>query len=314
MGKITKPVAIAAGILIGIYIFYSSLSPRKPSGSYLARLSTQHDETGTKVKAGKTATSSNELAIGNTDSSGNWDSDDYSADADYDDVYWNEGSPYAVKQGIDTGTDHFGNAIKHKNQERQRKKRPPNFIIIGARKCGTRALLAMLALHPGVTTAGPEVHYFDRDENYQNGLDWYIDQMKPSTEGQLSGEKSPSYFIVPQVPERVKDYFLRVQKEPKLLLVLREPVSRVVSDFTQGLYNKGANTLDSAAIQAKFIAQAIDPITKKVNQNWSTIKVSEYSDHLQRWWRWFPREQLLIVNGDNLQTNPIQEMTKVCVF
>lgn len=112
MGKITKPVAIAAGILIGIYIFYSSLSPRKPSGSYLARLSTQHDETGTKVKAGKTATSSNELAIGNTDSSGNWDSDDYSADADYDDVYWNEGSPYAVKQGIDTGTDHFGNAIK----------------------------------------------------------------------------------------------------------------------------------------------------------------------------------------------------------
>jgi hypothetical protein len=172
----------------------------------------------------------------------------------------------------------------------------------------------MLALHPGVTTAGPEVHYFDRDENYQNGLDWYIDQMKPSTEGQLSGEKSPSYFIVPQVPERVKDYFLRVQKEPKLLLVLREPVSRVVSDFTQGLYNKGANTLDSAAIQAKFIAQAIDPITKKVNQNWSTIKVSEYSDHLQRWWRWFPREQLLIVNGDNLQTNPIQEMTKVCVF
>ena len=195
--------------------------------------------------------------------------------------------------------------------EEQTKKRPPDFIIIGVRKCGTRALLEMISIHPQVGTVGPEVHYFDKDENYKKGLSWYIDQMKLSTEWQITGEKSPSYFVVPGVPKRVKNYFTKVHKEPKLLLVVREPVSRIVSDFTQGLFNRGDHVLDNTSIQAEFIKRAIDPITRGVNRKWSAITVSKYSSHLQRWRTWFPREQLFIVNGDTLRTNPIEEMTKV---
>lgn len=50
-------------------------------------------------------------------------------------------------------------------------KRLPQAIIIGAKKCGTRALLKFIGAHPNVTTAGAETHFFDRF--YHMGLDWY---------------------------------------------------------------------------------------------------------------------------------------------
>lgn len=72
-------------------------------------------------------------------------------------------------------------------------------MIIGVRKCGTRALLEMLYLHPMVQKANGEVHFFDRDENYALGLDWYKSKMPMSFKGQITIEKSPSYFVTPEV-------------------------------------------------------------------------------------------------------------------
>lgn len=72
-------------------------------------------------------------------------------------------------------------------------------LIIGVRKCGTRALLEMLYLHPMVQKASGEIHFFDRDENYALGLEWYRSKMPLSFKGQITIEKSPSYFVTPEV-------------------------------------------------------------------------------------------------------------------
>jgi hypothetical protein len=50
-------------------------------------------------------------------------------------------------------------------------RRLPNAIIIGVKKCGTRALIEYLRLNPNIRAAGPEPHFFDR--YYHLGLDWY---------------------------------------------------------------------------------------------------------------------------------------------
>lgn len=50
-------------------------------------------------------------------------------------------------------------------------KRLPQALIIGVKKCGTRALLEFLRLHPDIRATGPETHFFDRF--YDRGLDWY---------------------------------------------------------------------------------------------------------------------------------------------
>ena len=51
------------------------------------------------------------------------------------------------------------------------KRRLPDVIIVGVKKCGTRALLEFLGAHADVRATGPEVHFFDR--HYDKGLDWY---------------------------------------------------------------------------------------------------------------------------------------------
>jgi len=75
-------------------------------------------------------------------------------------------------------------------------------IIIGVRKGGTRALLEMLFLHKSVQKANGEVHFFDRDDNYERGLDWYRRRMPYSFPNQITIEKSPSYFVTPEVKNK----------------------------------------------------------------------------------------------------------------
>lgn len=77
----------------------------------------------------------------------------------------------------------------------------PGVLIIGVKKSGTRALLEFIRLHPYVRSAGCEVHFFDR--HYNRGLQWYRNHMPPTIDGQITMEKTPSYFITKEVPFRV---------------------------------------------------------------------------------------------------------------
>lgn len=77
----------------------------------------------------------------------------------------------------------------------------PDTLIIGVKKSGTRALLEFIRLHPDVRAAGCEVHFFDR--HYQRGLHWYRHHMPYTIEGQITMEKTPSYFVTKEVPHRV---------------------------------------------------------------------------------------------------------------
>ena len=64
-------------------------------------------------------------------------------------------------------------------------RRLPQCIIIGSRKSGTRALLRFLSAHPRMAVNHEEMHFFDRDENYARGLEWYRSSMPLSIPGTL---------------------------------------------------------------------------------------------------------------------------------
>lgn len=53
--------------------------------------------------------------------------------------------------------------------------------------------------------------------------------MPKVSEGQISMEKTPGYFHTPEVPERLKD----TVRDAKLLLIVRDPVKRLISDYNQ---------------------------------------------------------------------------------
>ncbi|PIK47450.1 hypothetical protein BSL78_15701 [Apostichopus japonicus] len=64
--------------------------------------------------------------------------------------------------------------------------------------------------------------------------------MPRSTPEQVTVEKSPSYFITEEVPQRIHDMSSTV----KLLLVVRDPVQRAISDHTQSLSKGKTRTLE----------------------------------------------------------------------
>ncbi len=121
-------------------------------------------------------------------------------------------------------------------------KKLPSCIVIGVRKGGTRALIDMLGLNPRVKSAKTEVHFFDHPENYRRGYAWYRDQMPAlrSGGGEIAIEKSPSYFVTEGVPTRVYNMSRRVL----LILVVRDPVTRLISDYAQILENHREKSLD----------------------------------------------------------------------
>ena len=182
--------------------------------------------------------------------------------------------------------------------EGENRKRLPNAIIIGVKKGGTRALLEILKIHPSIRASSSEVHFFDRDENYEQGLEWYRQQMPTSLPGQITIEKSPSYFITPEVPERV----YRMSKSVKLIAIVRDPTRRAISDYTQSLGRKPGNP--------PFEEMAIKD-NGEVDEDWSKIAFGRYAEHLMLWLKYFPLSQIHFVSGEELIKRPAKEIKLV---
>ncbi|XP_049776413.1 heparan sulfate glucosamine 3-O-sulfotransferase 5 [Schistocerca cancellata] len=167
----------------------------------------------------------------------------------------------------------------------------------------------MLALHPRVQKAAGEVHFFDRDDNYRRGLDWYRRKMPHSFRGQITIEKSPSYFVTPEVPERIR----AMNASVKLLVIVREPVTRAISDYTQ-LRSHAAATAATAG-QPPPPARSFEQLALRpdgsVNVAYRPLAISLYHTFVPRWLEVFDRGQILVVNGDQLIEDPVSQLRRI---
>lgn len=184
------------------------------------------------------------------------------------------------------------------------KKRFPKAIIAGVKKGGTRALLSFLGKHPLVRSGGKEMHFFDKNERYEKGLDYYLDQMPKSFENEMTIEKTPGYFVKPYVPQRIYKF----NKNIKLIFILREPVQRAISDYAQALSKEGKELKRfENLIFKKSNSKIVDPKSSKVS-------IGLYVKHLKNWLQYFPLKQMYFVNGDEFIKNPVREIKNVQKF
>ncbi|KAM8817199.1 heparan sulfate glucosamine 3-O-sulfotransferase 3A1 [Rhynchonycteris naso] len=180
-------------------------------------------------------------------------------------------------------------------------KQLPQAIIIGVKKGGTRALLEFLRVHPDVRAVGAEPHFFDR--SYDKGLAWYRDLMPRTLDGQITMEKTPSYFVTREAPARIS----AMCKDTKLIVVVRDPVTRAVSDYTQTLSKRPDIPPFESLTFRNRSAGLIDT-------SWSAIQIGLYARHLEHWLRHFPLRQMLFVSGERLVRDPAGELGRVQDF
>ncbi|KAM8845914.1 heparan sulfate glucosamine 3-O-sulfotransferase 6-like [Spinachia spinachia] len=180
-------------------------------------------------------------------------------------------------------------------------KRFPQALIVGVKKGGTRALLEFLRIHPDVRAVGAEPHFFDRF--YDKGLEWYRNLMPRTLDGQITMEKTPSYFVTKEAPSRV----CSMNCQAKLIVLVRDPVTRAVSDYTQTLSkNPGLPSFHSLALK--------NTTTGLIDTTWSAVRIGLYAKHLENWLRHFPLSHFLFVSGERLVSDPAGEMGRVQDF
>jgi hypothetical protein len=177
-----------------------------------------------------------------------------------------------------------------------------HFLVIGAQRCGTTYLHSLLEAHPDVAMARParpEPKVFLSDALTDRGVEWYdATYFAHAAPGQLLGDKSTSYLEDPAAPARAR----RMLGEPGVVVVLRDPVDRAVSNWRfstdHGRETRPAEVALAANLEEP---QAWDPTASSVSP-FAYLERGRYADHLVPWLQEFPDTHVLFL--DDLLTDP----------
>ena len=171
---------------------------------------------------------------------------------------------------------------------RVRMSQRPNFLIIGAMKCGTTSLYELFRQHPQIgMSSEKEPAFFAADEAFARGWDWYESLFAPVAGKPARGEASTSYskhFSYPRAVERIA----RFLPDAKLIYVVRDPLERIESQWMHGVHQDWHAARFERALEEPGL---IDP-----SRYWAQI--SAYRDY-------FADEQILVMFLEDFKINPI---------
>ena len=178
-------------------------------------------------------------------------------------------------------------------------------LIIGAMKCGTTSLYNYLAQHPEIASCHiKEVDFFNNQSRFSKGFNFYQSLWKwNSNVHKYALEATPGYTRVshPNYLNSAENIY-QTQKDNnvrfKFIYILRDPVDRVESHYTQG---------------RKFLHQdSLDPISAGVTEE--IIDTSRYAMQIDEYYQRFPAEDILLVNFEELKKNPDILLKQICEF
>lgn len=180
-----------------------------------------------------------------------------------------------------------------------------DFLIVGGMKCGTSSLGFHLGRHPQVAIPKGEVHFFDNDKHYEEGLGWYQSKLAPFITEQtvVVGEKTAAYTYDPKVAERIH----RAMPDAKLVWILREPVSRAYSNYIHA-YRNGALRLSFAEAVRR------EPERVKKNIYAGYLARSRYAEQIERFLKRFSRDQMHFMLLENLIADPAETLGNLFTF
>ncbi|KAK2546010.1 bifunctional heparan sulfate N-deacetylase/N-sulfotransferase 4 [Columba livia] len=191
----------------------------------------------------------------------------------------------------------------------------PKFLVIGPQKTGTTALYLFLLMHPSIISNLPspktfeEVQFFNGN-NYHKGIDWYMDffPTPSNVTTDFLFEKSANYFHSEEAPKRAASLIPKA----KIITILIDP-----SDRAYSWYQHQRSHEDPAALKFNFY----EVIT---SDHWAPSEIRTlqkrcltpgwYAVHIERWLTHYPASQLLIIDGQQLRSDPATVMDEVQKF
>jgi len=196
----------------------------------------------------------------------------------------------------------------------------PDFIIVGAGKSGTTSLQKYLKLHPDIFMPEQKELWFlqlNKNPNKEilkrlsvpHTLELYTQAFQNAGSEKLKGEATPSYMMFPEYTiSSIKEYFPDSKKQPKIVILLREPLEKILSLYRFNLLI-GTETLpfDQALQQEE---QRYNSYNKSIGFNY--VRSSLYAQQVERFKKNFNNVGVFLF--DELQSSPIEFMKEICLF
>ena len=195
----------------------------------------------------------------------------------------------------------------------------PDFIIIGAVRCGTTSLYYNICEHPKILSASyDEIGFFD--VNYDLGINWYrsmfpIKSRDISSEKYLTGEDTPFYFWNETTAKKIKKDLPNV----KLITILRNPVDRAYSNYNLGVRGGTENLSFEEAIDIEINALEKIEITRGNLVNLCTnprsyIIKSLYYEQMKIWTENISKDNLFVTNTEMMLEKPENVLENIFKF
>lgn len=198
----------------------------------------------------------------------------------------------------------------------------PDFLIIGAQRCGTTSLFHYLAGHPRVAVPQTkEIHFFDLQ--YEKGIDWYLQRFAKTDGGRpargvIRGEATPYYIFHPHAVRRIKADL----PEVKLIALLRNPVERAYSHYWHmvRLHHETLSFEQAVAREPERLTgelqrtEADGSYKSDALVRHSYLSRGIYADQIARVLEYFPRRQVTILKSEDLYAGPQQVFDAVARF
>lgn len=173
--------------------------------------------------------------------------------------------------------------------------RKVDFFVIGAMRAGTTTLQAMLARHPEIGLArGKEVDFF-ATPNGAGGVRRYHRHFDPRR--CKWGEIAPNYGkfdIFPGTAQRIFDYNGGAQ----IFYILRDPVARALSQVVHARALGRTLTADAELLGSDQF------------EHW--LNCSRYAAQISAFARIFPRQQIHILDLDDVLAAPEGQLNALC--
>ena len=199
----------------------------------------------------------------------------------------------------------------------------PDFLLLGAPKCGTSALHKALQGHPQLFL--PEVKepkFFLTDgpppssgggpgdletwgEHVWRRAD-YEALFDPAPAGSLRGEGTVFYLYDTDAQQRIH----RLVPDAKLIAVLRDPVERAHSNWSH-LRQAG---LEPEADFLTACEREPERRTAGWAHFWHYVAAGHYGEQVEHLFRLFGREQVLLLRYRDLSEAPVCTADRVCAF
>ena len=199
--------------------------------------------------------------------------------------------------------------MSNRNHENNEISRKIDFIGVGSAKSASTWIAYCLEEHPDIifskekskkelrffNTAGNHAYKKDNLNNYDKGIDWYLEQFPPHEEGKVRGEFSISYLTDDEAPMNIKKHFPNV----KILVILRHPVKMLYSLFW---FCKATVEYD------------VEDTFEEFSKNKGYMDRGMYYKHLKKFYDIFPAENIKVLFQDDVKTDPISVVRELYGF